>query len=89
MYAEIDRNSLFVNRINPEDRSKMNACFRMQSEALELQFITYCELHNITGIKGHKVTGGLRVSMYNAQSLQHVTALINVMQEFESTFINK
>jgi phosphoserine aminotransferase len=83
LYAEIDRNTLFENHIQTEDRSLMNVCFTMSSSDLEQQFITFCEQHNIIGIKGHKVTGGLRASIYNAQNMDNVQQLIQVMQAFE------
>ncbi len=89
LYAEIDRNSLFENNIQAEDRSYMNACFTMQSAEMEQAFIDFCEQHHIIGIKGHKITGGLRVSMYNAQTLDNVEQLIHIMQAYETNYMNQ
>jgi phosphoserine aminotransferase len=89
LYAEIDRNTLFENHVQTEDRSLMNVCFTMSLSDLEQQFITFCEKHNIIGIKGHKVTGGIRASIYNAQTMDNVQQLIQVMQAFEEKCINK
>jgi phosphoserine aminotransferase len=85
LYDEIDRNSLFTPIVKKEDRSMMNVCFTAAKEQ-EQGFIDFCEANNITGVKGHRSTGGFRVSLYNAITLQAVEKLVAVMQEFESKF---
>ena len=55
-----------------EDRSMMNVCFRGNSEAEEKAFVSFCEKHNIVGIKGHRFVGGFRVSLYNAVTVEQV-----------------
>ncbi len=87
LYAEVERNSLFHTRVHKPDRSLMNACFNMKDEALEKSFIGFCEERGITGIKGHRTVGGLRVSLYNAVTVQDVNRLTAAMQEFESKYI--
>ena len=85
LYAEIDRNSLFVGTAVKEDRSIMNVCFVMAEgkEALQDEFLEFAKSRNIVGIKGHRSVGGFRASIYNACTQEDVDALIACMQEFE------
>ena len=85
LYAEIDRNSLFVGTAAKEDRSIMNVCFVMAPgrEDLQDEFLKFSVERDIVGIKGHRSVGGFRASLYNACTLEDVNALIAVMQEFE------
>lgn len=83
LYNEIERNNLFDCRVNENDRSNMNICFFAKNEIINDVFIEYCEQQHIIGIKGHAVVGGFRASLYNAQTIENVTYLINTMKEFE------
>lgn len=82
LYNEIDANPLFVGTAAKEDRSKMNVCFVMKDPALEQSFLAFAKQAGIVGIKGHRLVGGFRASLYNALPLSSVEVLVNVMQEF-------
>jgi phosphoserine aminotransferase len=86
LYGEIDRNPLFKGTCAAEDRSHMNVCFVLQDEnpELEAKFMAACKEAGISGIKGHRLVGGFRASMYNALPLESTQALVNVMQTFHS-----
>lgn len=86
LYAEIDRNPLFVGTAAVEDRSIMNVCFVMAPgrEALQDEFLEFAKARNIVGIKGHRSVGGFRASIYNACTIEDVQALVDCMKEFES-----
>jgi phosphoserine aminotransferase len=85
LYAEIDRNPLFVGTAEKEDRSLMNVCFVMAPgyEALQDEFMAFAKERGMVGIKGHRSVGGFRASLYNACSQEDVEALVACMQEFE------
>ena len=85
LYAEIDRNKMFVGTAAKEDRSRMNICFVMASEYKELEadFLKFATEKGMVGIKGHRSVGGFRASCYNAMPKESVQALIDCMQEFE------
>lgn len=85
LYGEIDRNPLFRGTIAREDRSAMNACFVMSDRyaALEADFLQECKNNGIVGIKGHRLVGGFRASMYNALPKSSVAFLVELMQDFE------
>ncbi len=85
LYAEIDRNKMFVGTAAKEDRSRMNICFVMAPEYkdLETDFLKFATDKGMSGIKGHRSVGGFRASCYNAMPKESVQALIDCMQEFE------
>ena len=85
LYGEIDRNPLFKGTASIEDRSLMNVCFVMDEAYKEHEagFIEFAKNRNIIGIKGHRLVGGFRASIYNACPLESVKALVEAMQEYE------
>ena len=85
LYAEIDRNKMFVGTAAKEDRSRMNICFVMAPEYkdLEADFLKFATDKGMSGIKGHRSVGGFRASCYYAMPKESVQALIDCMQEFE------
>jgi phosphoserine aminotransferase len=85
LYKEIDENPLFTGTANKEDRSKMNVCFVMNDPSLEDAFLTYTKELNIVGIKGHRLVGGFRASIYNALPISSVEVLVNAMKSFANS----
>lgn len=86
LYAEIDRNSMFVGTTAVEDRSKMNLTFVMKNPEHEAEFDKLWKSANLSGLRGHRDVGGYRASLYNALPLESVKALVEVMQEFEKRY---
>ena len=86
LYAEIDRNSLFVGTAEKEDRSIMNVCFVLApgKEDLQDEFFAFAKERGMVGIKGHRSVGGFRASIYNACTQEDVDALVACMREFEA-----
>ena len=80
IYNEIDRNPLLKGMVAKEDRSVMNACFTSQSPEMDQQILSYLEQNDIVGIKGFPVKGGFRASIYNGQTLESVTHLVELLQ---------
>lgn len=85
LYNEIERNTLFTASVVKEDRSTMNACFRIIQAELEQPFLDFAEKNGVVGIKGFPTVGGFRASMYNAMPLESVAVLVDLMKEFEET----
>ncbi len=85
LYAEIDRNSMFVGTAAKEDRSIMNHCWVMAPGYEDKQdaFMAFAKERGMVGIKGHRSVGGFRASLYNACPMEAVDALVACMQEFE------
>ncbi|HEX2683429.1 MAG TPA: 3-phosphoserine/phosphohydroxythreonine transaminase, partial [Ferruginibacter sp.] len=82
LYAAIDENPLFTGTVQKEDRSKMNVCFVMKDPALEESFLKFTKEEGIVGIKGHRLVGGFRASLYNALPISSVEVLASLMKEF-------
>jgi len=82
LYAAIDNNPLFTGTVAKEDRSKMNVCFVMNDPAKETAFLQYAKANGIVGIKGHRLVGGFRASLYNALPISSVQVLVETMQAF-------
>ena len=84
LYDTLDNSGLFKANIGKEDRSRMNACFTISDKEIEKKFMDACKENNFYGVKGHRSTGGFRISMYNALPYESVVALTDLMKEFES-----
>lgn len=84
LYDEIDRNPMFKAVAEKEDRSLMNVSFVMAEgkEDLAPAFLKLCDEKGIVGLKGHRLVGGFRASLYNALPVSHVEYLVGVMREF-------
>ena len=83
LYAAIDEsNGFYRNEVAPSVRSRMNVPFFLHDEALDAEFLRQANDRGLIGLKGHKVVGGMRASLYNALPDAAVEALIDFMQEF-------
>ena len=83
LYEYIDSSSFYRNVIAPEDRSRVNCVFNLKDEALNAEFLKGAKERNLIGLKGHKVLGGMRASLYNAMPIEGVNALLAYLKEFE------
>jgi len=83
LYGTIDRISSFYRcPVERESRSVMNIVFRLPSEALEERFVSDANKRRMIGLKGHRSVGGIRVSAYNAVSVEDIRVLTSFMEEF-------
>ncbi len=83
LYDYIDSSSFYVNRVNKEDRSYMNVPFNTPNADLDAAFVKQAGENGFVSIKGHRLVGGMRASIYNAMPVEGVTSLIEFMKEFE------
>jgi phosphoserine aminotransferase len=83
LYEVIDGSEGFYScPVNKEDRSRMNVPFKTRDAALDAEFIKQAEARGMLQLKGHKLAGGMRASIYNAMPLAGVKALADFMGEF-------
>ncbi|MSP63923.1 MAG: 3-phosphoserine/phosphohydroxythreonine transaminase [Myxococcales bacterium] len=83
LYGAIDgRPDFFRCPVERASRSVMNVVFRLPSEALEEKFVSEAKKRRMIGLKGHRSVGGIRVSLYNAATVEWVTVLVGFMDEF-------
>ena len=85
LYDAIDSSDFYRAHAAPDSRSLMNVAFRLPSEELEKQFISEATKAGLDGLKGHRLVGGCRASIYNAFPREGVEALVSFMKEFERT----
>jgi len=85
LYNAIDENPLFSGTVVEENRSKMNVCFVMNDPSLEASFLVFTKERNVVGIKGHRLVGGFRASLYNALPISSVEVLVQAMKDFTQT----
>jgi phosphoserine aminotransferase len=83
LYEAIDGSDFYQNTIDKQYRSKMNVPFWLSDESLNEQFLLEAEESGLTALKGHRIVGGMRASIYNAMPIEGVQALIDFMQQFE------
>mgnify|MGYP006181876289 CR=1 FL=1 len=83
LYSFIDSTDFYYNSIDTSNRSRMNVSFRIADDSLTSKFVSEAEENGLYGLKGHRLVGGLRASIYNAMNIDGVTALIDFMQRFE------
>jgi phosphoserine aminotransferase len=83
LYAAIDASPFYENPIARDARSRMNVTFILNKPELDAAFLARAADAGLHGLKGHRVLGGMRASIYNAMPLAGVEALIAFMREFE------
>ena len=73
--------------IEQSSRSKMNVVFRVAGgdDTAEKQFAKEAAAAGLAGTPGHRSVGGMRISLYNAVTLEAVEALTSFMREFHRT----
>ncbi len=83
LYDFIDNSDFYTNKVNKVDRSIMNVPFVTTSEELDAKFIKEATANGLVSLKGHRLAGGMRASIYNAMPVDGVKALIEFMKKFE------
>lgn len=84
IYGTIDQSGGFYRGyVLPENRSRMNVTFGLPSTELEESFVREAGKQGLVGVKGHRLVGGLRASIYNALPLEAVEVLAGFMVDFQ------
>ena len=60
----------------------MNVVFRTPSAELDEKFATEAKGQMLSDLKGHRILGGIRASIYNAMPLEGVQTLAQFMTDF-------
>ncbi|QCD43997.1 phosphoserine transaminase [Campylobacter mucosalis] len=84
LYDAIDGSGGFYKgHAQKEHRSVMNVSFNVaKNSELEPIFVAQALKNNMLGLKGHRLLGGIRASIYNAVSVGDCEALADFMKEF-------
>ena len=83
LYDFLDESRLFKGCAQADARSYMNVTFTTGDKDMDALFAKEASAAGLMNVKGHRLVGGMRASIYNAQSLEAVRALRDFMKEFE------
>ncbi len=83
LYNVLDNSKLYHAHADRESRSDMNVTFRTGNEDLDAKFVAEAAEHDLLNVKGHRLTGGMRASIYNAMPMDGVKKLADFMEQFE------
>lgn len=83
LYDYIDSSELYQNKVDTQYRSLMNIPFWLEDETLNAEFLAQSSAQGLKALKGHRIVGGMRASIYNAMPIEGVQALVKFMKEFE------
>ena len=83
LYDFIDNSSFYTNSVVKKYRSIMNVPFVTPSAELDAKFVKEAAQNGLVSLKGHRLVGGMRASIYNAMPVEGVQALIAFMKKFE------
>ena len=84
LYDYLDRSKMFKGTVRKEDRSLMNVPFVTGNPDLDAKFIKEAAEAGFVNLKGHRIVGGMRASIYNAMPMEGVEKLVAFMEKFEA-----
>ena len=82
LYDFVDESDFYQNSITQENRSLMNIPFWLIDDTYSADFLIQAQEHGLTALKGHRMVGGMRASIYNAMPIAGVQALVDFMKKF-------
>ncbi len=82
LYDYLDGQDFYGAPVEKDSRSLMNVPFRLRDATLDGRFLDGAQARGLVQLKGHRVVGGMRASIYNAMPLEGVQALVAYMKEF-------
>ena len=84
LYGMLDDSDFYRPTARPESRSRMNVTFTTPSPELDAAFVKAAAKEGLVSLKGHRLVGGIRASIYNAMPIEGVRALVDFMKDFET-----
>ena len=87
IYDVLDDSTFYIPHAEKSSRSMMNITFRCPTEELDAEFIEGAKKEGLVNLKGHRITGGIRASLYNAMPVEGAQKLAMYMKEFEKTHV--
>ncbi len=84
LYDFLDNSKLFKGTAQAQYRSRMNVTFVTGDADLDAAFVKEAAAKGLVNLKGHRIVGGMRASIYNAMPIDGVKALVAFMKEFEA-----
>lgn len=82
LYDYLDSQDFYKAPVVKEDRSMMNVPFVSPSDELNAKFVKEAAAEGLVTLKGHRLVGGMRASIYNAMPIEGVKKLVEFMKKF-------
>ena len=83
LYDLLDASEFYHPTADKDSRSRMNVTFTTPSPELDAKFVQEAAGQGLVNLKGHRLVGGIRASIYNAMPVEGVQALAEFMKKFE------
>ncbi len=83
IYDVLDNSRFYLPHADRTSRSDMTVTFCTGDNDLDAEFVKGAKARGLLNVKGHRLTGGMRASLYNAMPLEGAAALAEYMREFE------
>lgn len=83
LYDYLDSTDFYIAAAEKGSRSMMNVTFRTADPELDAKFVKESIAAGMSNLKGHRLVGGMRASIYNAMPKEGVEALVAFMKKFE------
>jgi len=83
LYDFLDESRLFHACAEKSARSGMNVTFRTGDEEKDAAFVKAATEKGFLNLKGHRLVGGMRASIYNAMPVEGVRKLVDFMKDYE------
>ncbi|MBQ8263165.1 MAG: 3-phosphoserine/phosphohydroxythreonine transaminase, partial [Oscillospiraceae bacterium] len=83
LYNYLDESKLFIPCAEKPSRSFMNVTFNTGDADKDAAFCKAAAAAGFVNLKGHRLVGGMRASIYNAVPIDAVKALVEFMKDYE------
>ena len=83
LYDVLDDSSFYRAPVVPKYRSRMNVTFTTPDPDTDAAFVKAAAKEGMVTLKGHRLVGGMRASIYNAMPIEGVKKLAEFMKKFE------
>ena len=82
LYDYLDSQSFYRPHAQKDSRSLMNVTFTTPDPELDALFASEAAKQGLLNLKGHRLVGGIRASIYNAMPVEGINKLVAFMDEF-------
>ena len=82
LYEYLDGQDFYKNPVQKEYRSLMNVTFTSPDADTDKAFCAAATEAGFVNLKGHRLVGGMRASIYNAMPPEGVAKLVDFMEKF-------
>lgn len=83
LYDVLDNSTFYRAAAEAGSRSRMNVTFTTPDPDTDAKFVKEAAENGLVNLKGHRLVGGIRASIYNAMPQAGVKKLIDFMKKFE------